>query len=557
MKKKGNKHVRISFVNVNGIGSFARHEKSEGVRRYIVDNSVDVMGIAETNVNWMKVKNKDTLWDRTKAWAPDRRLGVSYNLHQRIPSKAQPGGTATIAVNDMAHRYKECGYDPSGLGRWSWIMVSGKQQCVTRFVTVYAPQKGGRGLNTVYEQQLAHLKTNPIRAFWSDLARSIALWQSKGEQLIIMGDWNEDIVGDNLTVWMRTFGLQEAITSMHGKQPPPTYHRGTHTIDGIFISPSIQVARAGYLGFGEIPGDHRGLWIDVHQKSILGYKMADIPTARARRLKLDDPRVVKKYQEVLHSYLHSRRVYSRLQILRDSVMCGQPLTKAQAKEYEDLDSLREKGMRLASKKCRKFKMGGKRWSPTLQKARDTILLWTLVRRRIQKCHVGARRILRLKKKLDIVYTELPLEMVVDKIAQAYKAYKVCRKNDVALRQNFLEELAQAKAEAGNQKMAKVLRNMQHLEESRSTFRRIRYSTKQRQSGTTKIHVKKRRRLKEITKKEDMERYIIAENEKKFHQTEGRCPLLHGQLYKDLGTMGDGPCIPAVLDGTYQPPPRYI
>ena len=52
----------------------------------------------------------------------------------------------------------------------------------------------------------------------------------------------------------------------------------------------------------------------------------------------------------------------------------------------------------------------------------------------------------------------------------------------------------------------------------------------------------------------MERHIVEENEKKFHQTEGRCPLLHSQLYKDLGAMGDGPCVAAVLDGTYIPPP---
>ena len=554
LKKKESKKIRISFVNVNGIGSFARHDKSEGIRQYIVDNTVDIMGIAETNVNWMKVRNCDTLWDRTKAWVPDRRIGVSYNLHQRIPTKVQPGGTATLAVNDMAHRFKKSGYDESGLGRWSWITVSGKQCCTTRFVTVYSPQRSGTGLNTVYEQQLAHLKSNPIRAFWNDLAKAIVSWQVAGEQLVVMGDWNDDVVGENLTLWMNTFGLREAITSLHGKAPPPTYHRGSHAIDGIFISASIKVSRAGYLGFGEIPGDHRGIWIDVPQKSILGYKMADIPTAQARRLKLNDPRVVRRYQELLDSYLSAHRLYHRLQRLRSTATSGEPLTPEQATEYEELDKIRETGMKIAARKCRKLKMGGRQWSPTLQKARDTILMWTLIRRRMKKCKVGARRILRLKRKLGIANTQLTMEEVEDKLRVAYKRYKVCKKNHAALRRNFLEELAQAKADAGNQRMASVLKSMQQVEETRRTFRRIRYSTKQRQSGTTKIHVQGRGRLKEVTKKEEMEKYIIEENEKKFHQTENRCPLLHGQLYKDLGSMGDGPCVPAVLDGTYNPPP---
>ena len=51
MNKKEERKIRVSFVNVNGIGSFAKHMKSEGIRQYIVENEVDVMGIAETNVN--------------------------------------------------------------------------------------------------------------------------------------------------------------------------------------------------------------------------------------------------------------------------------------------------------------------------------------------------------------------------------------------------------------------------------------------------------------------------------------------------------------------------
>ena len=82
--KKQEKTIRISFVNVNGIGAEAKHEKSEGIRRYMVNNTVDVMGLAETNVNWGCVENKDTLWDRTKQWVESRRIGVAYNTTQRL-----------------------------------------------------------------------------------------------------------------------------------------------------------------------------------------------------------------------------------------------------------------------------------------------------------------------------------------------------------------------------------------------------------------------------------------------------------------------------------------
>lgn len=97
--------VRIAFVNVNGIGMYARDARSEDIRRFVQEKSVDVMGLAETNVHWGKVHAYHTLWDRTKRWASDRRLGVAYNVHQRIPTTYQPGGTATIVVEDMAQRF--------------------------------------------------------------------------------------------------------------------------------------------------------------------------------------------------------------------------------------------------------------------------------------------------------------------------------------------------------------------------------------------------------------------------------------------------------------------
>ena len=50
---------------------------------------VDVMGLAETNVNWGKVRSKDTLWDRTKSWAENRRIGVSFNTRQTLVTPYQ------------------------------------------------------------------------------------------------------------------------------------------------------------------------------------------------------------------------------------------------------------------------------------------------------------------------------------------------------------------------------------------------------------------------------------------------------------------------------------
>jgi hypothetical protein len=56
----------------------------------------------------------------------------------------------------------------------------------------------------------------------------------------------------------------------------------------------------------------------------------------------------------------------------------------------------------------------------------------------------------------------------------------------------------------------------------------------------------------ITKKDQIEHFIMQSNEKKFHQTEGHGQLQKGILLADVGTMGTGPQTAGILAGTYIP-----
>ena len=66
------------------------------------------------------------------------------------------------------------------------------------------------------------------------------------------------------------------------------------SIDGIFVSPHLWATAAGYLSFGKLMGDHRGLWMDLPVELLFGYNHPSSNFARARRLKLSDPRVVER-----------------------------------------------------------------------------------------------------------------------------------------------------------------------------------------------------------------------------------------------------------------------
>ena len=55
LSRKVNEIVRISFQNINGFGSEAENSKKEDLRQFMSDNDIDVMLMAEMNVNWKKV----------------------------------------------------------------------------------------------------------------------------------------------------------------------------------------------------------------------------------------------------------------------------------------------------------------------------------------------------------------------------------------------------------------------------------------------------------------------------------------------------------------------
>ena len=553
LRGKQDKAVRISFVNVNSLGLTSLAIKNEDIRQYMELENVDVMGLAEVNVHWDKVEPRDNIWERTEGWFEHIRLGVAYNKCDVNASRTQPGGTITMVRGAVALNTQEVGADGSGLGRWSWVKIKGKQDSVTRIVTVYSPSGSGDGPSTVYSQQLSHLREDPIKAFWRDLGKEIAEWQENGEQLIVMGDWNENIQGTMMKQWMGVFGLEEAITGTHPGRAPATYQRGSVPIDGIYVSPGLMPLKAGYLPFGAVPGDHRGIWVDLDRRDVYGYDMSEVPLARARRLQLRDPRTIRRYCEILHKYLKKRNAYSRAADLRRSI--NGPLNEAQIALYEELDSIRELGMKLAERKCRKLKMGGRKWSPILQAARDTIKLWTMVRRKLRKCKVSVRTIIRLGKKLNIRTINADLESSKVKLDEAYQNYKNLRVQHEELHKTYREKLAQARAAEGNTKAVSEIKSIMHREKQRKTARRVKRALKKTVGmGTTKVHVVNNGVTSEITNKEEMETAILQENHSKFHQTEGWCPLLNGQLARDLGLMGDGPKVPDVLNGTYRCPP---
>ena len=96
------------------------------------------------------------------------------------------------------------------------------------------------------------------------------------------------------------------------------------------------------------------------------------------------------------------------------------------------------------KKIRKLRTGGKPWSPTLQKQRDTIWAISLLIKKRYRRQVSNRLIRCTLKKTDLIgaYSKTVTELH-EMLDEAFTAYK--QSNAELLRDEFLPSLAQARA----------------------------------------------------------------------------------------------------------------
>ena len=128
---------------------------------------------------------------------------------------------------------------------------------------------------------------------------------------------------------------------------PPTYTRGRRPIDEIFVSTTLEVVQAGYGEFGTMAGDHGPIWIDISKHTAIGTQLPTPAHRIPKRLRCKDPRLVEKYNFILHQELDKNGVFHQAHRLLQQFHT--PLLISEEKEFEKLDKLREKAMRYAEK----------------------------------------------------------------------------------------------------------------------------------------------------------------------------------------------------------------
>ena len=551
--------VRICFLNVNGLPSFNDHIKNERLYTAIKDYKFDLLGMSEINRNWSQIGADDGWRPRTRSWWEAAKSVVSYNVRDCNQSSFQPGGNILQSINRITHKAKQAGTDPSGLGRWSWLRFRGSHEVSVMTICAYRPCKPSTstGINTTFSQHIRYLddigdERDPRQALLDDLGKFITECRNNQDQIILMMDVNDNVQAPHIQTWLQQHELSEAIAAHRDGPAPPTYHRGSRQIDGIFVSHSLNPTKSGFLEFGAMPSDHRALWIELSFDNMFGCKMGQLAPPKARQLKCNDPKVCSQWKMLMQEHAAQHKIQKKLDKIKVAIAADENDNWKQ--DFEKVVELRNQGWKYADKGCRKLPMGKVPFSPTIKMAGASMELWQGVIKKKLHCRFSMSKIRRLQRKAGINNAmHLTLEETREKLRLATSKYKRLKKDAKQLRVKFLEQRAQDIAEEKNQSTASVYKQLIQTEKQREASRRIKYVLKKvNDKGVTRIEYENENGVREeVTAKEDIERGCMAENKAKYLQSKFT-PCLIEPLRSALGFNADTPTGQAILEGTYEP-----
>ena len=115
---KGNT-IRVVYQNVNRSVSASDNPFTSNLLDKLNDMEADVFMASETNVNWKSAtfrnefkRKVSNIWPANRMAFSTSDIGLEFELHEYLP-----GGTCTMAVDNLSMRVIKVGEDESGLGR--------------------------------------------------------------------------------------------------------------------------------------------------------------------------------------------------------------------------------------------------------------------------------------------------------------------------------------------------------------------------------------------------------------------------------------------------------
>ena len=157
MTRKCDDHIRIFYININGLDLSKKGHSWLQLCQSLEEKGVDAICLTETNVNW----DKQHLFNSFKktlreTWPKEKVTTCTSNTNTTWKGDYKPGGTSITLTGRLSSAVVNKGQDNSGLGRWTFTTILGKNNNKTTIFNVYRPGNTAIelvGNSTVIKQQ--------------------------------------------------------------------------------------------------------------------------------------------------------------------------------------------------------------------------------------------------------------------------------------------------------------------------------------------------------------------------------------------------------------------
>jgi hypothetical protein len=400
----------------------------------------------------------------------------------------KPGGTATTIVGKWQARILEKGSDTSGLGRWSFVIISSNKKKLA-VITAYKPCKT-TGPTTAWTQQwiLLHEQNktpDPIKAFYEDLSATLKEWRSQGVEILLLIDANEQVgaTPGGLGKIIADNGLFDIIANQHNvDRYPPTYIRGSKRIDYIFGTDRVQTfcKTSGMLPFGYgYPSDHRAIFVRLDLKGLLSTEVHQLESSASRLLHSATPKEHMKFIAELYIHYEAQNLFERLDRLWNTPI--QEWTEIHEMEYNNCDMQHITGMLAAERKTCKEKRFA--WSPKFSKAVENKAFWKIILSLRRYYSKPSQKIINWAKSRGINDIEgIPISTINSNLRAAQKELREIKENSAKLREEHLRELLSISQESDDRQHEKRLQILIRAHQKQYAYKKLQYILKPTQRG---------------------------------------------------------------------------
>lgn len=553
---KGNT-IRVVYQNVNRSISASDNPLTNTLLDNLNDMETDVFMASESNVNWKSAAHRNDFQHKvSKIWPANRiafstsDVGFEFEAHEYLP-----GGTCTMAVDNLSMRVVKVGEDESGLGRWSYITMEGQGGRKITFITAYRICAGQMlGIKTSCRQQSKIINNQEIKQgkpasnvdttylrikFNEDLAVFIKALQEDGHAIMLGLDANEtpeeaskenDIKYGSISWLLEQTGLNEVFDARHQVTPDSTTTTPGRFIDRVAVS-GIAIQRATLLkAHNPAQSDHLSIVVDLDLQYLFHNACSPLVSPAPRKLTSDNSTSVKKYISFIQKQFQTHKIIERCRRLREACDLNE-FNDIHRQQLFALDRQVTEILLGAENQCSNKRRMRNIWSPALKKAGQEICYW---KQRLSTNGLLSASTRDLGNRLNLpatVQQTLSIPVCQFYLDIAWKTHNGIKKQARELRRKFLNDRAKEQAAKGNTDVEKAIKQIRHKELVKGAYASIRRGYGKSKMGLATLDVPDPvsggRKL--ITKAEEFHQYLLQRNERHFSQA----------TYTTFGDAGPG------------------